>query len=214
MISTLILVPTPLEMETIAACVSESARLADGVVRLCGFGPVAAAARSMQLMVGLRPQRVVLVGMAGALDTRLNIASAYRFSSVVCYGVGVGSADQFRSASELGWFQSESDEGPIADVLPISSDKASPVAARGQLLTCCAASDSDEDVRLRLQKFPDAVAEDMEGFSVVMAGKLAGIRVDVIRGISNRAGDRDKRNWKATEALESAAEQVLELIGQ
>ena len=74
------------------------------------------------------------------------------------------------------------------------------------LLTVCAASGSTDDVAHRLNKFPQAVAEDMEAFSVALACRMARIPLTVIRGISNMAGDRDKTNWNVAEALEAAAE--------
>lgn len=60
-------------------------------VELCGFGIVAAAARTAQLLAALRPERVILVGIAGGLDDRLAIGEATLFDSVACHGIGVGS---------------------------------------------------------------------------------------------------------------------------
>ena len=52
----------------------------------------------------------------------------------------------------------------------------------------------------------------MEAFGVAMAASLAGVPVQVVRGISNNAGDRDKAHWEIGEALEAAAQLVGELI--
>lgn len=81
-------------------------------------------------------------------------------------------------------------------------------STRLMLLTVCSASGSREDVADRLRKFPHAVAEDMEAFSVALACRMAKVPLTVIRGISNMAGDRDKANWNVTGALEAAAELV------
>ena len=57
-----------------------------------------------------------------------------------------------------------------------------------------------------------AIAEDMEGFGVAMACKLAGVPLRIVRGISNRAGDRDLTQWQIEEALAAAAERASALI--
>ena len=76
------------------------------------------------------------------------------------------------------------------------------------MLTCCAASASEHDVRLKLKKHPGAVAEDMEGFSVAAACRLAGVPLRVVRGISNRAGDRNKNNWRVGVAMASVEKTI------
>jgi futalosine hydrolase len=67
-------------------------------------------------------------------------------------------------------------------------------------------------VRLRKQAFPAAMAEDMEGFAVAFACRLRGVPVDVVRGISNVAGDRDKSRWEVAAAVESAGRLALQIM--
>jgi futalosine hydrolase len=50
------------------------------------------------------------------------------------------------------------------------------------------------------------VAEDMEGFAVALACRLVGVPLDIVRGISNDAGDRDKVRWQVPQALRAAAD--------
>jgi futalosine hydrolase len=61
-----------------------------------------------------------------------------------------------------------------------------------------------------MKKHPSAIAEDMEGFSVAAACKLAGKPIRIVRGISNRAGDRDHRFWEIDRGLDAAMTRVLE----
>ncbi|NDH95322.1 MAG: futalosine hydrolase, partial [Planctomycetia bacterium] len=77
----------------------------------------------------------------------------------------------------------------------------------------CAASATAEDAATRLEEFPTAVAEDMEGFAVALACRLAGVPCQIIRGISNRAGDRDKARWQIEPALRAAAVQAKAVLG-
>ena len=81
------------------------------------------------------------------------------------------------------------------------------------LLTVTAAAAGPEDVRLRKAMFPEASAEEMEGFAVALACRLFRIPCTIIRGISNTAGDRDKAHWQIEAPLAAAADLVLRILG-
>ena len=74
---------------------------------------------------------------------------------------------------------------------------------------CVDRPDADAVHRLRVATrrglFPDAAAEDMEGFAVALACRLAGVPLSIVRGISNTAGDRDPARWLVPEAVAAAA---------
>jgi futalosine hydrolase len=212
----LILVPTPLELEAIAPRLSSRPDNLSLKIELCGFGPIAAAARAAQLIAEIRPWRVIVAGIAGAYEDRVPIGSAVGFDSVGCYGVGAATGEKHQSASDMGWSQWSGDpesEEPksdsIGDRIVLSGQAA--IQRSGSLITCCSASGDASDVALRLKKFPDSVAEDMEGFGVAMACRLAGVECEIVRGISNRAGDRNKANWRIQDALDAVASLLLEL---
>ena len=195
-------------------------------VELCGFGPVAAAARAAQLLGEHKPERVLLVGIAGRLDDRLAVGNAYRFDRVACYGIGAGSGGDFVSAATLGWQQWPGDAGAaspqngsqtggqIGDVISCAAGDRAGGEQTDLLLTVCAASANAEDVRLRRQVFREAVAEDMEGFAVALACRLRGVPFDIVRGISNSAGDRDKSHWQVAAALEAAGRLAIEIMAE
>tara|TARA_R110002072_G_scaffold155657_2_gene306009 strand:- start:21291 stop:21977 length:687 start_codon:yes stop_codon:yes gene_type:complete len=217
----LILVPTPTEQSFLGPLLRPSVQEAGGTLQLCGFGPVSAAARTSQLVAEHRPARIILVGIAGAIGSSLSVGSATTFNEVACCGIGAGSGQDFQSASDLGWKQWDPGDDVaeprlvIGDKLPllrtrIEGDSEEP--RKRQLLTCCSASGCPEDVALKSRHFPNAVAEDMEAFGVAMAASLLNVPVQVVRGISNEAGDRRLSQWKIKESLENAAELVLRLI--
>lgn len=208
MVRVLVLIPTEFELERLQPLLAGPAKRAGGVLRTCGFGPIVAGIRTAQLLTLDKPRAVVLVGIAGAFGPHLPIGTATTFSRIACYGIGAGSGSSFETASELGWPQWTDPEfsQSFGDVIEpaIAPDSADSTGL--MLLTVCAASGCTEDVAHRLRKFPQAVAEDMEAFSVALACRMARIPLTVIRGISNIAGDRDKSNWNVTGALEAAAE--------
>jgi futalosine hydrolase len=211
---TLILVPTELKRSRLRADLGPSCLAADRL-ELCGFGPVAAAARTATLLARDRPDRVLLVGIAGAIDARLSPGSARRFAAVACHGIGAGSAADFAPAGALGWPHWPGDDGspPIGDTIPLDAPGVAGDAGP-LLLTVCAASGSAADVAERRRLFPAAVAEDMEGFGVALACRLHGVPCAIIRGISNVAGDRDKARWATAEALAAAAALAHEFLAE
>ena len=216
----LILVPTEMERRILDPILFP-ATTPGCRVELCGFGPVAAAARTAHLLAEQAPERVLLVGIAGRLDDRLAVGAAYHFERVACYGVGVGSGGGFAPAEAVGWHQWPGDSNgtsptsgvPIGDVISCAIPcTAGGVGDRADLLlTACAAAACAEDVRTRKQTFPAAVAEDMEGFAVAFACRLRGVPIDIVRGISNTAGDRNTAHWKVAHALEAAGRLALRI---
>lgn len=208
--TTLVLVPTDLERRLLGPALS--AGLGEGDrLELCGFGIVAAAARTAALLGTHAPDRVLLVGIAGRLGEALSIGAAYRFDRVACHGVGAGSGDAFVPAAALGWAQWPGDPAAAAaavgDVidLPAPRTDADAIASGGLLLTACAASATAEDAAARTQLFSAATAEDMEGFGVALACRIHGAPLAIVRGISNDAGNRDHARWRVPTALAAAA---------
>ncbi len=214
---TLLLFPT--DLERVGVGDAGGNRSGAALTEICGFGPVAAGARAAQLLSRIRPGRVILVGIAGTYDERrLPIGAAAAFDEVVLDGVGAGQGASFRDAAALGfahWPGSDDTcrdpvrERLLLDPLP-GSDSAS---AHRLLVTTCAASAAPSEAAARRDTYQDALAEDMEAFSVALACALHRVPVSVVRGISNVAGDRQRSNWKVEKALREAArllEDVLE----
>ena len=212
---TLVLVPTSREAERLQAVWQAAGGLPSGAhVALCGFGMVAAAARTAHLVETQRPTSVLLVGIAGAYSSGPPIGAALSFGSVVCHGIGAGEGASFLSAAQIGWPQWAGDS---TDDLPeigdrISLDSSSNSVETSELLSVCAASGSVEEAERRCQRHPLAVAEDMEGFAVALACQLASVPLRIVRGISNQAGQRDIGQWRINDALVAAGDLALRML--
>jgi len=200
----LVLVPTELERKTIES----QLQIPNSIVETCGFGPIVPAARAVQLVGQHRPTRVLLIGIAGVYDDAKDVGTAESFSEVACYGVGVGTQTSFETAGEMGWkhWQGSGDSnaesiGDLIEIAPLSISD-----SQSQLVTVCSAAENRKDVDFRMEKFPVGIAEDMEGFAVAAACRLAGVPLSIVRGFSNRAGDREKSNWRIADALSAAVE--------
>lgn len=196
----LLVIPTELERQAFLGAWRAERKLVRP--QLCGFGPIVPAGRVMQLIDEQHPRHICLLGIAGSLSNAAQVGEAYMFDEVVCYGVGVGSGSDFQSANSLGWPQWN--DPNIGDSLPAVASKNH--TAPGKLVTTCSASANSIEADLKRAMYPQAVAEDMEAFSVATACRLAGIGFSCIRGISNIAGQRDKSVWQISAAMKSATE--------
>ena len=157
-----------------------------------------------------------MLGIAGGFATgenaptpALNVGQAARFSSVTVDGIGVGEGDSFQSSADLGWqqFAGDVDRPAIEDTITLESN------SPHRLLTVCAGSATSDQASRRQQR-TSAVAEDMEGFAVAMACRLQNVPLQIIRGISNVAGDRDKSNWRIADAMNAAADELEAMLGE
>ena len=212
MVSTLLFVPTRMELDGLTDAFHQKIHDIGCRIELCGFGPVLSGILASQLIAQHNPSKVLLIGVAGGLKSHLPLAVAIEFHEVVCYGVGAGSGSNYLTAEEMGWCHWSS----IPDKLEIKNKILLDTPGRRelstQLLTCCASSASEDDVKMRLEKFPNAIAEDMEGFAVAAACRLSETPLRIIRGISNRAGDRNKSNWRIRDAMAAVEDKVLQAL--
>lgn len=205
-------------------------------LELCGFGPIAAAASLAPLLHQHRPSAVVLLGIAGGFscETEPELASekqtplvrsqAIEFSQVAtdCVGAEADAVGVWELPSEMGIPQWEvaagrgdtmggSETGPVFERLPLATfSQPSPAL----LLTVGIASGCRQTAERRRARFPGVVAEDMEGFGVALACKIAGVPLAIVRGISNSVGQRDKRTWQIDAAIAAVSRHIAEHLLQ
>jgi futalosine hydrolase len=201
----LLLIPTPFERERISLELRRAWIERGNRIELCGFGMAISGITTAMALQRWNPTEVVLLGIAGAYAEDLPLGSFVEFSRVTCYGIGVGAGDSFLAAGELNWLHWV---GPpvIEDSIALQSGS----VGESELLTVAAAASDSEDAKRRMTKYPTAIAEDMEGFSVAAACRLADKPLRIVRGISNRVGDRDHRRWEIDRSLRNAMARVLE----
>ena len=211
----LLLVPTRMELSRLALP-SAIARRAE----ICGFGPVAAAARTAQLLATTDADVVLLAGIAGAYDAEriVPIGSAVWCDDVTLDGVGAGEGEAFLSSDQLGFPLLELDDGtPVASTLPACVAPERPSEGNGNVghigaLTVCAASGDAAQALRRKTLHPHATIEEMEGFGVALSAKLFGVDFAMVRGVSNVAGDRHVATWSIDEALASLRREIVEFF--
>jgi futalosine hydrolase len=185
----LILVPTAAEAELLGGSLP-------GTVRVCGFGLAAAGAGAAHAIAIHRDDAesgVVLAGAAGTYDTeRLAIGSAMDAAAVRIDGIGANGS----GPAELGFAES--------DVIGLRGTD-------GELLSVAEAAATAADAATRAARYPEALAEEMEGFAVAVAAGLFGVPLRIVRGASNRVGDRNHAAWRMTDALTAVRTHIREL---
>ncbi len=200
----LIIIPTHFEISLLAPSLIDQWNSRGIQLCVIGFGQIVAAARTLQVIHQHRPDRVLLLGLAGALKPSATVGQAIQFSEVVCDGIGVGQGESFQSASKMGWNQWA--ESPmILDRIALRNSASPPETCSPMpLLSVCSASLNQQEAEYRKATYPDAIAEDMEGFGVAVACQFARVPLDIIRGVSNQAGDRNFSNWNQKLAMNAA----------
>ena len=208
----LLLVPTRMELARLALPPAILNR-----AEICGFGPVAAAARTAQLLARDCADLVLLAGIAGAYyDERIvPVGSALWCEEVTLDGVGAGEGNAFLSVDQLGFPVVLDEEGAsIGVTLSARTFHSTDLKGNGNVsrigaLTVCAASGDAAHAKRRRELHPRAAIEEMEGYGAALSARLFGSDFAMVRGISNVAGDRHVGAWRIDEALEAVRHEIL-----
>ena len=201
----LILIPTALERERIPLEMRRVWIEAGNSIDLCGFGATVSGIQAARSIAKHRPTQVILLGIAGSYSTEIPPGTAIEFTKVSLFGIGVGAGEEYLGAQDMGWMQ-----WPVEPKIGDTIDLCKAATPDRELLSVTAASASSSEVETKFDRFPAALAEDMEGFSVAAACRLEQIPLRIIRGISNFAGNRNHREWKIDASLQAAMELLLQ----
>lgn len=193
----------------------EGALLRPHVPVLCtGVGAVNAAYALTRFLATEQARSVIVCGIAGAypkafFEGGLGLESVACAESE-CYGdLGAQSSGGFLDMQALG-FPLIAGPQPIYNVLPM---QIFPATQRVRFVTVNTCTGIDEDAR-RIEERTGGAVESMEGAAIAHVATLFGIPAGEIRGISNRAGNRDRSTWRVREAAEAAQRALLTWIKQ
>ena len=162
---------------------------ADGAATLCcGIGPVEAGIATANFLARERPDAVLHVGIAGALELEAEsvvIGSEAFYCDIADPASTIPRVERAYPAEEL--VEAARRALPEARVLPI---------------TTCG----------RVGGGGACDVEAMEGFAVLRAAELAGVPAVEVRVISNRPADADRGLWRIQKALARLGEIVPLLV--
>ena len=160
-----------------------------------GVGPAAAAAGTAFLLARGGVAAVVSAGIAGGFVGRIAVGAIAVASRSVAADLGADGPDGFVPLDELGFG---------ATSLPATA-LALPGAVTGAILTVSTVTGTAARAEALAARYPDAVAEGMEGFGVATACAPAGVPFTEVRTVSNPVGPRDRAAWRIREALDALA---------
>ncbi|GAA2892178.1 hypothetical protein Acy02nite_63550 [Actinoplanes cyaneus] len=168
------------------------------VVEAVGVGPAAAAAGTARLLAKRDYRAVVSVGIAGGFPGRADVGGTVLAARAVAADLGAESPGGFLPIEELGFGSSVLEADPA---LLKALQTALPHALTGDILTLSTVTGTAETTVRLTTRFPQAVAEAMEGYGVAIAAADAAVPFAEIRSISNPVGPRDRAAWRLPEAF-------------
>lgn len=196
----------------VTAVAAEHAAIADAcpglAVLVAGVGPAAAAAVTSAELAREPVELVLCAGIGGGF-VPLEAGDIAVSSASVFADLGAQSADRFVPLSELGY----GDER-----YPVPAQLAVELADRtgghmGTVLTVATVTGTAARAQELRGRFPDAVAEGMEGAGVAAAAAVHGAAFAEIRAISNAVGPRRRAEWRVAEALHALGRAVAAVAG-
>lgn len=163
-----------------------------------GVGPAAAAAAtSLALARAAQPPDLVLCAGIGGGFGPVGVGEVAVASASVFADLGAETADGFAPVSALGFG---------GETYPVDPQRAVELADRtgghlGTVLTVATVTGTAATADALRSRYPDAVAEAMEGAGVAAAAALHGVPFAEVRAISNPVGPRDREAWRIPDAL-------------
>ena len=176
---------------------------------------VASACTTLGALCGAnKPDLMVMVGSAGSLPESglgtgdMVLAETEILAELgVVTGPGVGDAHGMKLPGVMQEIRMDQETSSLLLGHAVKMGK----AAFGRSLTVVGVSADGNQARERARQF-QALAENMEGYALALAGHRFGCRTAEIRGISNGAGDRNKSHWDFEKAIVPPQKVLLEYL--
>ncbi|HET8680269.1 MAG TPA: futalosine hydrolase [Micromonosporaceae bacterium] len=184
-------------------------------VAAVGVGPAAAAAGTARLLAlaeaaGSPYQVVVSAGVAGGFPGRAGTGGVVLATRSIAADLGAASAEGFLPLDELGFGSTVAVPDPA---LTAALREALPGTVAGAVLTVSTVTGTADGTAALTTRYPDAVAEAMEGYGVACAATISGVAFAELRTISNSVGPRDRGSWRIADALAALRSTAPALAG-
>jgi futalosine hydrolase len=169
-----------------------------------GIGPAESAAATARALAPGRYDRVLSAGIAGGF-AGVEVGSVVIATSIVFADLGAETGEGFLAVDELGFGRTRYDVE-----LSVYGALAAPA---GTILTVSTVTGTATTKQLLSNRYPDAVAEAMEGAGVAAAAAASGVAFGEVRAISNLVGPRDRSAWRIPGALAALAAAFARIEG-
>lgn len=178
---------------TAVAAEAEACAAGGADVLVGGVGPAAAGAAAGYALGRHTYDAVLSAGIGGGFGLPDVVGSLAVAARAVFADLGAESESGFAPLPELARTDYPS---------PLAGTLAERTGARGgTVLTVATVTGTQGRAQDLLTRYPDAVAEAMEGAAVAAAAAVAGVPFGEVRAISNVVGPRDRSAWRIPEAL-------------
>lgn len=184
-------------------------RVGSATYALCGVGPAAAAASATFLIREFQPSSVLLVGVGGTYANS-GFAPGDLVQAHEDIFADLGATDPAgvpQNLDHLGLPLFATHQGPLGCRFELPILDADLPKARFLTVSTISADASRAQI---LARHFHAAVENMEGAAVALACHLAQVPCYQVRGITNRAGERDKTHWFMDLALNSISRWIKE----
>lgn len=197
------------------------------LVAFSGLGKVNAAAAAAAILSGYSVSRLWMWGSAGAYDLAgIEIGDVALASEEILGDEGVATLSSWQPLEAIGIPLIDSAVTPIFNRMAtdprelkrgrqlLAKWEGIPSAPRihlGPFITVSAVSGSTARALLLSHRYR-ALCENMEGGAVAQVCLRYGVPFLEIRGLSNRAGDRNKSRWQLSTALNNCQRALLYLL--
>jgi futalosine hydrolase len=167
-------------------------------VEVVGVGPAAsAAATTAAILSRVTPPDIVLSAGIGGGFAPLGTGSIAVASASVFAELGIDTGSEFVPLSVAGFGTDRYEVAPH-----LAQELADRTGGRvGTIVTVATVTGTAARAEQLVVRYPDAVAEGMEGAGVAAAAAATGIRFAEIRAVSNAVGPRDTASWDIPGAL-------------
>ncbi|WP_375480769.1 futalosine hydrolase [uncultured Jatrophihabitans sp.] len=193
------------ERDAVAAALPTGA---DVRVLTVGVGPAAAAAGAATALAGDGSVDLVLCAGIGGGFAPLGPGEIAVAAASVFADLGAETAAGFLPLAELGFGVNRYDVPPALAV-----QLADRTGGRlGTILTVATATGTAASAESLRARYPDAVAEAMEGAGVAAAAQAHGVPFAELRAVSNRVGPRDRDAWEVPLALDALGTAVAAVL--
>ncbi|MEE9523440.1 MAG: futalosine hydrolase [Thermodesulfovibrionales bacterium] len=192
------------------------------VIAVAGIGKVNAAIGTMAIIYAVQPDALINAGIAGCYDTSgLEKGDIALADKEIYADEGISYGKRFKGMNEIGtpvlrskgrsYFNEFASDRSLLALMKKDLKKANIDVRTGNFLTVSSVSGSKDQAEVLKKRF-HGICENMEGAAVYHVAHAFQKPCIAVRGISNVAGVRNKRNWKIKAASENCQKAVIAFL--
>jgi futalosine hydrolase len=180
-------------------------------ILITGIGSMSTAYWVTKAIDKRRPDYMLQAGVAGSFSTHHPPGSLVMIGEEVCGDLGVEENQQFKDVFDMGLPQITTPYTGNALVNSYTEKWKSHQLPCVKAITINEISTRADRIQQLQQKYAPVV-ESMEGAAFHYVALMEKIPFMQLRAISNTVGERDKKNWKMKEAIDTLNAKLIEIL--